>query len=263
MIASKLFITLGVSLSVNAFSLYESGTDKDVTKACDKAMAADIDCDREVISFLNGGWYGSLDSEALTDAVCTKTCSQSLQDWVANVSEGCDEDKARGGLRMWTGWNATCLKDTKTGRYCNDIIADFTDIGEDKELPHDELCHPCYVKRLEMYKPSPYALNIKWHEEQLELVHKKCSSSTSTETAAPTSSKSEPSEAATTAEASEASQTANSKEEPVSSTGTPVQTMSSEPTVSSAPNVAAKFGQGELFRSRALMLLLSMNFFFM
>ncbi|KAF5982591.1 hypothetical protein FBULB1_4208 [Fusarium bulbicola] len=261
MIASKLFITLGVSLSVNAFSLYESGTDNDVTRTCDKAMSADIDCDREVISFLNGGWYGSLDSEALTDAVCTKACSQSLQDWVTNVSKDCEEDKARGGLRIWTGWNATCLRDTKTGRYCNDIIADFTDVGEDEELPHDELCHPCYLKRLEMYKPSPYALNIKWHEEQLELVHEKCSSSTSTETPAATSSNSQPSGAATTAEASKASQTANREENSVSSTGTPVQTISSEPTVSSTPNAAAKSGQGELLGSWALMTLLLMNFF--
>ncbi|KAF5246181.1 hypothetical protein FANTH_6948 [Fusarium anthophilum] len=263
MIASKLFITLAVSLSVNAFSLYESGTDNDVTKTCDKAMSADIDCDREVVSFLNGGWYGSLDSEALTDAVCTKACSQSLQDWVTNVSKGCEEDKARGGLRIWTGWNATCLKDTKTGRYCNDIIADFTDVGEDEELPHDELCHPCYVKRLEMYKPSPYALNIKWHEEQLELVHKKCGSSTSTETAVLTSSKSEPPGATTTAEASKSSQTASSEDESISSTRTPVQNMSSEPTLSSTPNSAARFEQGELFGSRALMPLLLMNLFFM
>ncbi|KAF5723671.1 hypothetical protein FMUND_1605 [Fusarium mundagurra] len=262
MLGSKLFVSLSISLSVNAFSLYEPGTDKDVTKACDKAMSADIDCDREVISFLNGGWYGSLDSEELTDTVCTKACSLSLQDWIANVSKDCeDEDKARGITRIWTGWNSTCLKDTKTGRYCNDIIADFTDVGEDKELPHDELCHPCYVKRLEMYKPSPYALNIKWHEEQLELVHKKCGSSTSTETTAPTSSKSEASEAATTTEASKTSQTASSEEESVSSTGTLVQTMSSESVVSSAPNAAAKFGQEELFGSRALMLLLSMNLF--
>ncbi|EWG51882.1 hypothetical protein FVEG_10741 [Fusarium verticillioides 7600] len=264
MIACKLFITLGVSLSVNAFNLYEPGTDKDVTKACDKAMSADIDCDREVISFLNGGWYGSLESEELTDAVCTKACSQSLQDWIANVSKDCeDEAKAQAVGRIWTGWNATCLKDTKTGRYCNDIIADFTDVGDDEELRHDELCHPCYVKRLEMYKPTPYALNIKWHEEQLELVHKKCGSSTSTETAVPTSSKSETSEAATTAEASRASQTTNSEEESLSSTVTPVQTMSSEATTSSTPNAAAKAGQGELFGSRVLMALLSMNLFFM
>lgn len=114
-----------------------------------------------------------------------------------------------------------------------------------------------------MYKPSPYALNIKWHEEQLELVHKKCDSLTSTETAAPTSSKSEPSEVATTAEDSKASQTANSEEGSVSSTGTPVQTMSSEPTVSSTPNAAAESLQGEKFGSRALMLLLSLKLFFM
>ncbi|KAF5635968.1 hypothetical protein F52700_5281 [Fusarium sp. NRRL 52700] len=262
MIATKLLITLGVSLSVNAISLYESGTDHDVTRACDKAMSADIDCDREVISFLNGGWYGSLDSEELTDTVCTKACSQSLQDWVTNVSKDCEEeDKVRGGLRIWTGWNATCLKDTKTGRYCNDIIADFTDVGEDEELPHAELCHPCYVKRLEMYKPSPYTLNIKWHEEQLELVHKKCSSSTSTETATPTSSKSELSAAATTAEAPEGSQEAKSGSESALSTETPAQTTSSEPTVSSTPNAAIKSGRGEMFGSQALMLLLFMNIF--
>lgn len=114
-----------------------------------------------------------------------------------------------------------------------------------------------------MYKPSPYALNIKWHEEQLELVHKKCDSSTSTETAAPTSSKSEPSEAATTAEDSKASQTASSEEGSVSSTGTPAQTISSEPTVPPTPNAAAESLQGEMFGSRALMFFLSLNLFLM
>ncbi|EXL42438.1 hypothetical protein FOCG_14903 [Fusarium oxysporum f. sp. radicis-lycopersici 26381] len=225
-------------------------------------MSADINCNKMAFSFINGGWYGSLDSGALTDAVCTNTCSQSLQDWVTSVSEDCeDKDKAQYGLRIWTGWNATCLKDTKTGRYCNDIIEDFTDVGEEEELPHDELCHPCYVKRLEMYKPSPHALNIKWHEEQLELVHKKCSSSASTETAVLTSSKSEPSGAATTAEASEASQEAKSGSESVMSTETPVQTTSSELTVPSAPNAGAKSGQGVSFGYESLMLLLSMNIF--
>ncbi|KAF4957026.1 hypothetical protein FGADI_3440 [Fusarium gaditjirri] len=231
--------------------------DKDLTKACDKAKAADIDCHKKAFSFINGGWYGSLDSEALTDAVCTHTCSQSLQDWVANVSEDCEEeDSARYGLRIWTGWNATCLKDTKTGRYCNDIIGDFTDVGEDEELPHDELCHPCYVKRLEMYKPSPYALNIKWHEEQLELVHKKCSFTT-TETATVATSKSEPSAMATTADVSEAQKTDSEKESAVSAAA------SSEQTVSSTPNAAAKTEQGGLFGSRVLLFLLSMNLFFM
>ncbi|ENH71506.1 hypothetical protein FOC1_g10007742 [Fusarium oxysporum f. sp. cubense race 1] len=245
MIASKLFVTLGVPLCINAFSLYDAGTDKGVTKACDKAMSADINRNKNAFSFINGGWYGSLDSEALTDAVCTHTCSESLQDWVANVSKDC-EDKEK----------------SRTGRYCNDIIEDFTDVGDDEELPHDEPCHPCYVKRLEMYKPSPHALNIKWHEEQLELVHKKCSSSTSTETATLTSSKSEPSGAATTAEASEASQEAKGGSESVMSTETPVQTTSSELTVPSAPNAGAKSGQGVSFEYESLMLLLSMNIFF-
>ncbi|KAK2695642.1 hypothetical protein QWA68_004077 [Fusarium oxysporum] len=197
MIASKLFVTLGVPLCINAFSLYDAGTGKGVTKACDKAMSADINCNKKAFSFING-----------------------------------------------------------------DIIEDFTDVGDDEELPHDELCHPCYVKRLEMYKPSPHALNIKWHEEQLELVHKKCSSSTSTETATLTSSKSEPSGAATTAEASEASQEAKSGSESVMSTETPVQTTSSELTVPSAPNAGAKSGQGVSFGYESLMLLLSMNIFF-
>jgi hypothetical protein len=155
--------------------------------------------------------------------------------------------------RLEHTYNADCIQD---------IIQDFTDVGDDGELPHDELCHPCYVKRLEMYKPSPYALNTKWHEEQLELVHKKCSGSTPTETATFVSEKSELSETATTAEVSKASQKANSEEESVLSTGTPEQTTSSEPTVSSTPNAAAKAERGELFGSRALMLLLSMNLFF-
>ncbi|EXM19406.1 hypothetical protein RAB80_015813 [Fusarium oxysporum f. sp. vasinfectum] len=260
MIASKLFVTLGVPLCINAFSLYDAGTDKGVTKACDKAMSADINCNKKAFSFINGGWYASLDSEALTDAVYTHTCSESLQDWVANVSKDCeDKEKSRSvfvsgqaGMRLYVR-NDDCIQD---------IIEDFTDVGDDEELPHDELCHPCYVKRLEMYKPSPHALNIKWHEEQLELVHKKCSSSTSTETATLTSSKSEPSGAAATAEASEASQEAKSGSESVMSTETPVQTTSSELTVPSAPNAGAKSGQGVSFGYESLMLLLSMNIFF-
>jgi hypothetical protein len=137
-----------------------------------------------------------------------------------------------------------------------DIILDFTDRGEDKELPLKELCHPCYVKRIEMYKPSPYALNIKWHEEQLELVHKKCGGSAPTETSTFVSEETAP---VTTAEVSKASHEANSEEEYGVLTKSPEQTASPEPTVSSTPNAAAKTNQGQMIWSWSLVLLLSMN----
>ncbi|KAH6964590.1 hypothetical protein DER45DRAFT_642022 [Fusarium avenaceum] len=242
MSASKLYIFLCLFLSASAFNL-EAGTHEDVTKACGVAISTEIDCHREAIGFLNGGWHGSLENDTLTDAVCTETCSQSLRNWVSTVSEDCeDEDKAGAGLRIWAGWNATCLKDTKTGRYCNDIILDFTRVG-DEELPLNELCHPCYVKRLEMYKPTPYALNIKWHEEQLELVHKKCGGSAPTETSTFVSEETAP---VTTAEVSKASPEANSEEESGLLTESPEQTASSEPTVSSTPNAAAKTNQRQM-----------------
>lgn len=107
-----------------------------------------------------------------------------------------------------------------------------------------------------MYKPSPYALNIKWHEEQLELVHKKCGGSAPTETSTIVSQETAP---VTTAGVSKASPEANSEEESGLLTESPEQTASPEPTVSSTPNAAAKTNQGQMFWPWSLILLLSMN----
>ncbi|CAJ0553172.1 Ff.00g116840.m01.CDS01 [Fusarium sp. VM40] len=108
-----------------------------------------------------------------------------------------------------------------------------------------------------MYKPTPYALNIKWHREQLELVHKKCDSAP-TETSTFVSEETAP---VTTAEVSKASPEASSEEESGLLTESPEQTTSSEPTVSSTANAAAKTNLRQMFWSWSLVLLLSMNLY--
>ncbi|EEU35716.1 uncharacterized protein NECHADRAFT_87984 [Fusarium vanettenii 77-13-4] len=84
------------------------------------------------------------DNEALTESICGKSCGKSLADWFNGVEAWCQGynisrqlPTTRGG-RMWAGVNETCVKDSKTGEYCNDIIDKFTEVDRIDEMPRSE-----------------------------------------------------------------------------------------------------------------------------
>ncbi|KAM6506289.1 hypothetical protein FSOLCH5_014476 [Fusarium solani] len=58
---------------------------------------------------------------------------------------------------MWAGVNETCVKDSKTGEYCNDIIDKFTEVDRIDEMPRSEVCSECYIKKLAMMQSSSYS----------------------------------------------------------------------------------------------------------
>lgn len=119
-----LVFALGLSGSARAFSVYH----KDVTKelysdneACFKALTVDLKCNEAIVDLNETGWQGSLEDDednTITDSICSKTCHQSLQQWVAGVEKDCKGERIEPAKTMPGGWEQLCDKDI-AGRYCN------------------------------------------------------------------------------------------------------------------------------------------------
>jgi hypothetical protein len=110
---SRLVSAFSLFSSANAFNLY--GDDYIPKDACDKALSAEIDCQKDIASYLGG--YSSL-PPGENNLVCTETCSRSLRTWYTTVSNDCKHARVKAVERIWSGWNITCQTDTRTGRYC-------------------------------------------------------------------------------------------------------------------------------------------------
>ncbi|RBR24721.1 uncharacterized protein FIESC28_02494 [Fusarium coffeatum] len=67
---------------------------------------------------------------------------------VEALNKDCAEEDFKEGGIMIEGQKQLCDKDTKTGKYCKEIIEEFPYIGNDvdKELPLKYLCEPCYIE---------------------------------------------------------------------------------------------------------------------
>ncbi|KAM0188779.1 hypothetical protein ACHAPI_010388 [Fusarium lateritium] len=154
-----------------------------VPDTCKTALSAKILCDNWVYTFLEPAYRGSLGNMTLTDSICSKGCGESLKSWFDNVSSACDGYDVAGdiptlhGGRMWAGYNETCVKDSTTSKYCNEVILDFTTVSSIKDMPRAEMCSECYIKRLAMMQSSPYSYYSDMYKEDLELVYKTCGKS--------------------------------------------------------------------------------------
>ncbi|KAH6962724.1 hypothetical protein DER45DRAFT_624832 [Fusarium avenaceum] len=150
-----LVFALGISGSACAFSVYR----KDVTRefysdneACFKALTVDLECNEAIVDLNETGWQSSLEDDednTITDSICSKTCHQSLQQWVAGVEKDCKGERIEPAKTMPGGWEQLCDKDI-AGRYCNEVIDTFPETDEDEEWPLKYVCDPCYVRRLWM-----------------------------------------------------------------------------------------------------------------
>ncbi|KAH8672181.1 LysM domain protein [Ilyonectria robusta] len=147
---------------------------------CKTALTAKILCDYWVQSFTEPAYHGSLGNASLTDSICDEGCGESLRSWFDNVNAHCEGYTVAGdiptlyGGRMWAGYNGTCLTDPDTGRYCNDIVAEFTAVSCINHMPEDEMCSDCYINRLAMMQASPYSVYDKNYKSDLELVYQRC-----------------------------------------------------------------------------------------
>ncbi|KAF4987541.1 hypothetical protein FGRMN_10293 [Fusarium graminum] len=179
MVASRILVIVSLSLGGLAFRVYDGDT-KNMNKACAEALGANIDCAKKTMSFLEGGYYGSLGDDDLTDSICTEVYSRSFRRWSDTIKKDCngenldfeDPKDLLLGDKIWRVWNTTY------------IIDEFKELDEDEEMPLEELCHPCYGGHLTAIQPmSPYALDGGHVRRQIKLVQKECSKST---TQAPT-----------------------------------------------------------------------------
>ncbi|RAH56629.1 hypothetical protein BO85DRAFT_460024 [Aspergillus piperis CBS 112811] len=51
------------------------------------------------------------------------------------------------GGNMWEEWNETCYKDPTTGKYCNDVISQFTHVTSVDLMPKDKIPYSYYNQR--------------------------------------------------------------------------------------------------------------------
>ncbi|KAJ5770502.1 uncharacterized protein N7511_002553 [Penicillium nucicola] len=156
---------------------------KPLSPACKASMTRRIHCHKKTRSLqrqLGRRRRGSgLGSEALSDLVCDSRCGESIAAWVESVERDCAtlEERMlfpsmRGG-QLWAGWNETCLRDERTGRYCGDVMDDFT-TSSIYDMPVGELCSFCNVKWHQMMQSSPYSLYDKNYKSYLEHINSAC-----------------------------------------------------------------------------------------
>ncbi|KAF5623994.1 uncharacterized protein FTJAE_10461 [Fusarium tjaetaba] len=198
-------IALSFPATASAFRISKESVAGHVTTACAEALTSEIKCDSYVPNMNTNyyqKWVGDIE---LADKICTKTCSESFRIWNDTVAKDCAGDMngsdsdarsitsfwMRSTSYIWQGFNETCIKDTESGRYCQEILDGFSDIARDQERPIEELCHPCYGKVLTVMSKSflwsvadfyiwpPTEDDLYW-QRQLDLVQKKCGGSNGT-----------------------------------------------------------------------------------
>ncbi|EKJ71981.1 hypothetical protein FPSE_07835 [Fusarium pseudograminearum CS3096] len=194
MILFSLILALGLMATADSFKfqseeyVYSDYFDK----RCFKALTGDIECNdrtRMLGSSAVAGWVGS---NATADGACTSTCFDSLQRWNESVTKECTRDMNRAypprqledtvklANEVRQMWNATCIRDTKSGRYCFDVVDEIRGSQTyGKKTPFKEPCHPCYGMVVSAMLNSSievevWSLDNDYWKGQLELVHDKC-----------------------------------------------------------------------------------------
>ncbi|KAF7556581.1 hypothetical protein G7Z17_g1326 [Cylindrodendrum hubeiense] len=151
---------------------------------CKNALTALVRCDNNTRGWKRAEYHGIMPKEIDVNSVCDVGCAQSISDWLKAVDTYCaglewEDGTAPGILGSFIsyGINETCQTDKKSGRYCNDIIAGFSDIESLKDMPKNELCSDCYINRLKMMQASPYSIYQKtpYYQEALKAAVSGCS----------------------------------------------------------------------------------------
>lgn len=134
MAMSRFVVTLGLCVSASAIKLFEPGDfnpeDVWVGSACEKVLRTEIDCDKYIFEFTVPEFRGQSSKDLeMADTICSDRCSDSLRNWYPKLVKECAEEDFMSdtyptnywlyiGNSMSSGWNQTCAKDPKTGRYC-------------------------------------------------------------------------------------------------------------------------------------------------
>ncbi|TVY68502.1 Glucan 1,3-beta-glucosidase [Fusarium oxysporum f. sp. cubense] len=153
-------------------------------EACQNALTALVRCDNYTAEWTKPSYHGVLPNEVDVESVCDKGCAQAMSDWRSAVDTYCGNatwhnGAAAGVLGSFVsqGINETCQTDKKTGKYCNDVIYNFTVSETIDKMPTNELCSDCYIGRLKMMQSSSFSYYNRdsFYEDALKKAVKQCS----------------------------------------------------------------------------------------
>ncbi|WYZ42188.1 hypothetical protein EsH8_V_001083 [Colletotrichum jinshuiense] len=160
------------------------------SEQCKTALTATIACVNQTMQWTSPGYRGSLGNTTLQDEVCDVGCRTSLSSWYQGVAASCSDYTWNSGAPLemaggyiWYGYNESCLTDTSTGQYCNDIIDLFSETETLDDMPDNELCSGCFTTRVRMMQASTYSVynTVPWYQMALEEIQTRCSLQVSTE----------------------------------------------------------------------------------
>ncbi|RKL32578.1 Glucan 1,3-beta-glucosidase [Fusarium proliferatum] len=153
-------------------------------EACQNALTALVRCDNYTEEWTTPSYHGILPRDVDIESVCDEGCARSMSDWRSAVDTYCGNATWHNGAAAGVlgsfisqGINETCQTDKKTGKYCNDIIYNFTLSESIDKMPTNELCSDCYVGRLKMMQASPFSYYNRdlFYEDALKKAVKRCS----------------------------------------------------------------------------------------
>ncbi|KAI8676052.1 Glucan 1,3-beta-glucosidase [Fusarium keratoplasticum] len=157
------------------------------TKVCQKALTAKIKCHPLTRDFTDARVHCPLGgAPSRMTWACADGCKKSIEYWVESVEKLCKGQtwsngavaEYQGGYIQY-GLMEQCQKDDKSGRWCNDVLAEFKDFGTSvswDDMHKEELCSDCYVGRLRMMQASPYSVYglVSEYQDALQHVTARC-----------------------------------------------------------------------------------------
>ncbi|KAF7551417.1 hypothetical protein G7Z17_g5036 [Cylindrodendrum hubeiense] len=160
-----------------------------IDSTCKQVLQQTISCDDYVAELGKREYRSSLEDTVLTDSVCAATCNRSLTTSKRRISGACGKTPdLTPGVPVATliesiisGWEETCLKDTESGGYCNDIIDSWGEFKSIEEMPKNQVCSYCFGAKLRMMQKSPYSAYDELFAEMLSYVNKRCNVKSPTE----------------------------------------------------------------------------------
>ncbi|KAF7316288.1 hypothetical protein MIND_00147500 [Mycena indigotica] len=151
--------------STSSFQLYTQNTlptSPAPNSACASALTATLSCN-STIPLMSSYPYLMINDLA---TVCTSTCTTSLANYRANVATACKNFGISGAnnvsylptLAIDTiagPYQAQCLQDPTSGKFCEPLLASFNTTGGLLSLPTSQLCTFCTLKTLNVTLSNP------------------------------------------------------------------------------------------------------------
>jgi hypothetical protein len=113
----------------DGFQLFDTQSLRDLglTETCETLIYQPLKCDNFTASLGSQNYHGSLGNDVLTASVCDASCGTALATFHRRIVAACaSTPNIIPGLTaaaaidsIWGGWNETCVKDTKTTKFCN------------------------------------------------------------------------------------------------------------------------------------------------